>query len=36
LAKLKSKTVLVSYKPEALVLFDANSGMRVGQGVSDV
>jgi ABC-type sugar transport system ATPase subunit len=36
LAKLKSKTVSVSYKPEALVLFDANSGMRVGQGVSDV
>jgi ABC-type sugar transport system ATPase subunit len=36
LAKLKSNTVSVSYKPEALVLFDATSGMRVGQGVSHV
>ena len=36
LAKLKSNTVAVSYKPEALVLFDATSGMRVGQGVSHV
>ena len=36
LAKLKSKTVSVTYKPEALVLFDANSGLRVGQGVSNV
>jgi ABC-type sugar transport system ATPase subunit len=36
LAKLKSKNVSISYKPDALVLFDAQSGKRVGQGVSHV
>jgi ABC-type sugar transport system ATPase subunit len=36
LEKLKSKNVSISYIPEALVLFDANSGMRIGQGVAHV
>lgn len=36
LTKLKSKTVSMTYKPDALVIFDANSGARVGQGVSHV
>ena len=36
LAKLKSKTVSITYKPDAVVLFDEETGMRVGQGVSHV
>lgn len=36
LAKLDSKTVSLTYNPEALVLFDADTGMRIGQGVSNV
>ena len=36
LAKLKSKSVSLTYKADAVVLFDANTGKRVGQGVSHV
>jgi ABC-type sugar transport system ATPase subunit len=36
LAKLKLKNFSISYKPDALVIFDAQSGKRVGQGVSHV
>jgi len=36
LSKLQSGSVDISVKPEAVVLFDANSGKRIGQGVSHV
>jgi ABC-type sugar transport system ATPase subunit len=36
LNKVKNKSTTISYKPEAVVLFDAATGMRVGQGVSHV
>jgi len=36
LSKLQAASVDISVKPEAVVLFDANSGKRIGQGVSHV
>jgi ABC-type sugar transport system ATPase subunit len=36
LSKLQASSVDISIKPEAVVLFDANSGERIGQGVSHV
>jgi ABC-type sugar transport system ATPase subunit len=36
LAKLQASSVDISIKPEAVVLFDAISGKRIGQGVSHV
>ena len=36
LAKVKNKSTTITYKPDAVVLFDAESGKRVGQGVSHV
>jgi hypothetical protein len=36
LSKLQAASVDISVKPEAVVLFDANSGARIGQGVSHV
>jgi ABC-type sugar transport system ATPase subunit len=36
LSKLQAASVDISVKPEAVVMFDANSGARIGQGVSHV
>jgi ABC-type sugar transport system ATPase subunit len=36
LSLLQAASVDISVKPEAVVLFDANSGARIGQGVSHV
>jgi len=36
LSKLQAKTVDISIKPEAVVLFDAQTGNRIGEGVSHV